>query len=955
MSHHRVFRIEVALRPDLPDPVGNQVIADLRERGERRIRSVRLVQICWIRGDIGSGGAGRVARELLADPVSERHAVDAPVLPVGGRHWIEIVRRPGVMDPVEESIRKGIADLGIFVEAVRTGRRYVVEGTAGPGDLRKLAERGFANPVIEEVLVDEALAAPFVSPPPVSQEVRVAPLRRASARKLLDISRRGGLALNLREMQAVQRHYRKLRREPTDIELETIAQTWSEHCVHKTLKGKIHFRGEVIDNLLASTIARATKKLAKPWCVSVFVDNSGVIRFDGKHDVCFKVETHNHPSAIEPYGGAGTGIGGVIRDILGTGLGAKPILNTDVFCFGPLDYPEKKVPKGILHPRRLFKGVVSGVRDYGNRMGIPTSSGAIYFDERYLGNPLVYCGTVGLLPRGLTEREAARGDLVVAMGGRTGRDGIHGATFSSEALHTKSETLSGGAVQIGNAITEKRVLDVLIQARDRRLYRAVTDCGAGGFSSAVGEMGRRLGVEVDLEKAPLKYAGLTYAEIWISEAQERMVLAVPPERWPALDALCRSEGVEAVVIGRFTGTGKLALRYAGRPVGELDMKFLHDGIPRFECRAVWNPPKTSEPVLREERDYNKALAAILASGNVASKEWVIRQYDHEVQGRSVLKPLIGAANDGPGDAVIISPVRGSNRGLVVACGMNPCYGDIDPYAMAASAIDEALRQVVAVGGDLDEVALLDNFSWGSTRDPENIGALVLACKACHDYSLAYGAPFISGKDSLNNEFRLGGKFISIPHSLLISSIAVMKDIRKAISMDAKRPGNLIYAVGLTKNELGGSHFHRLKGNLGRNAPQVDPVLGRNVLTTLARATARGLVRSAHDCSEGGLAVAAAEMAFAGDLGMRLDLNGLPRDGGVTRVYHALFSESNSRFLVEVEFGKRKAFERVMKDVPCAALGNVTAPRTLAMMWRGKTVLREDVRTLKKAWQGTVKG
>ncbi|MEM1304856.1 MAG: AIR synthase related protein, partial [Planctomycetota bacterium] len=545
-----------------------------------------------------------------------------------------------------------------------------------------------------------------------------------------------------------------LGRPPTDVELETLAQTWSEHCSHKTLAGRIAYRDENgerrFDNMLKETIFAATNELRRrwgddDWCVSVFVDNAGVVKFDDTNNLCFKVETHNHPSALEPYGGANTGLGGVIRDTLGTGLGAKPIASTDVFCFAPPDADAADLPPGVLHPRRVMQGVVEGVRDYGNRMGIPTVNGALCFDERYLGNPLVFCGNAGLIPDDKSFGDPRPGDLIVAVGGRTGRDGIHGATFSSAELTQESESLSGGAVQIGNAIEEKRVMDVLLQARDAgpggtSLYSAVTDCGAGGFSSAVGEMGEQIGAEVHLDRAPLKYDGLSYTEVWISEAQERMVLAVPEANWPTLDALCRSEGVEATVLGAFTPTQRLTLKHEGETVGDLPMGFLHDGRPPVVREASYTPPPVEPLAVPEKPDYTGDLLAILGSLNVASKEWVIRQYDHEVQGGSVVKPLVGAASDGPSDAAVVRPKLGSNRGMVLSCGINPRYGDLDPYHMAASAIDEAMRNCIAVGADPSRIALLDNFCWGDCERSETLGSLVRAALACHDLSLVLETP-----------------------------------------------------------------------------------------------------------------------------------------------------------------------------------------------------------------------
>ena len=632
--------------------------------------------------------------------------------------------------------------------------------------------------------------------------------------------------------------------------------------------------------MLKETIFAATQEIRKElgeqdWCVSVFEDNAGIVRFDDKYNVVFKVETHNHPSALEPYGGANTGIGGVIRDPLGTGLGAKPVCNTDVFCFAPPDTPLDSLPAGVLHPRRVMKGVVSGVRDYGNRMGIPTVNGALYFDPRYLGNPLVYCGNVGIIPREKSSKQTSPGDWVVTIGGRTGRDGIHGATFSSAELTSESETISGGAVQIGNAITEKMLMDVLLEARDRGLYSAVTDCGAGGFSSAVGEMGEHLGAEVDLEKAPLKYSGLSYTEIWISEAQERMVFSVPDEHWEEFYELCKSEGVEATIIGTFVDSGRLVLRYMGQQVADLDMQFLHGGRPPVIREAFYEaPPETPFQEDQLQGDAGIWLTAILGSLNVASKEWVIRQYDHEVQGGSVLKPLVGVNNDGPGDAAVVRPILTSRRGLVVSCGMNPYYGDLDTYHMAASAIDEALRNCVAVGADPERIAILDNFCWGYTDRAETLGTLVRAALACYDVATAMRTPFISGKDSLNNEFSYqdqegNRQTISIPSTLLISAMGQVDDVATCVSMDLKAAGNLVYQVGQTHDELGGSHLGLVSGASGGRVPRMDPGIALPTFKAVHQGICQGLIRSCHDLSEGGLAVAAAEMAFAGGLGLRL--------------------------------------------------------------------------------------
>ena len=458
--------------------------------------------------------------------------------------------KPGVMDPAALSVADAARDLGVTVDSVRSFRRYYGPSLS-PEAKAVLFRKVLANEAVEQVVEGPLTLEHLTVGAPYRFHRVVVPLRDLDDDGLQKLSRDGQLSLSLAEMRTIQEHFRAAGRDPTDVELETLAQTWSEHCSHKTLKGQIEFRDESgvrrYDNLLKETIFAATQEVrrrlgADDWCVSVFEDNAGVVRFDDKYHVCFKVETHNHPSAIEPYGGANTGLGGVIRDPLGTGLGAKPVCNTDVFCFAPPDTPPESLPPGVLHPLKVMKGVVAGVRDYGNRMGIPTVNGAVCFDERYLGNPLVFCGTVGLIPVDRCTKAARPGDLIVAVGGRTGRDGIHGATFSSVELTAESESVSGGAVQIGNAIAEKKLLDVLLQARDEGLYNAVTDCGAGGFSSAVGEMGEALGAAVELDKAPLKYAGLSYTEIWISESQERMILAVPPDELGAVADAVRRRG-----------------------------------------------------------------------------------------------------------------------------------------------------------------------------------------------------------------------------------------------------------------------------------------------------------------------------------------------------------------------------------------------------------------------------
>ena len=746
------WRFEVINKSGFADVHGNQVLDDIRELGIRPIEAVQSAKVFLVEADFEESFARRLASELMADPVCEEVHIGRSTAPSGlaKATLIEVHLKSGVTDPVAESVTSAIADMGAEAGHVRTARKYVLLGGINAQNVETITKRVLANDCIEDCIIGDEAEPPSPHLAPYELGISHWPVRDLDDAQLEALSKDKDLFLTLVEMKTIQAYFQDLGREPTDIELETLAQTWSEHCVHKTLKSAVDMSidGAQVkyDNLLKETVFKATQDLNKDWCISVFSDNAGVVAFDDDSAICFKVETHNHPSALDPYGGAATGIGGVIRDPMGTGMGAKPVANTDVFCFGEPDTKLDEIPKGILHPKRIMKGVVSGVRDYGNRMGIPTVNGAIYFDERYLGNPLVYCGNLGLMDKDKCFKHTQPGNLVVVVGGRTGRDGIHGATFSSGEMTHEHETVFSHAVQIGNPIVEKKMLDVLLQANEAGLYESITDCGAGGLSSAVGEMGADLGVQVDIEKVPLKYAGLSYTEIWISEAQERMVIAVKPENLEAIQAIFSAENVESTVIGRFTDDKKLTLKYQGQVVCDMDMDFLHDGVPKYSRKGVWTTPKLNEPGLPEKDSYTEALCRILGSYNVASKEWVIRQYDHEVQGGSVVKPLTGIANDGPSDAAVIRPKLNSNRAVALSCGMNPLYGDIDPYWMALAGIDEAIRNLVCVGARPDRIALLDNFCWGNCAKPDVFGSLVRAAQACYDGAMAFGAPFVSGKD-----------------------------------------------------------------------------------------------------------------------------------------------------------------------------------------------------------------
>ncbi len=973
-STEQLWEIELQPLPGHPDRLAENVLQSLTDLGFSSSGRARAAKSYLVAGSMEKKDAERIARELLCDQVVQQFAVDKvsseSVLQSTAveEAFYQVLYKPGVMDPESQSVLGAIQSLGLAATDCRTVRKYWLSEFP-PDQLQWLATKILSNDSIEQLVIGPLPFQKLSLGQTYTFGLSHVELLSALDEKLLQISRDWQLSLTLVEMQTIQTHYRELNREPTDIELETIAQTWSEHCSHKTLAGRVHYQDEngelKFNNLLKETIFAATQTIRadlgdRDWCVSVFKDNAGVVRFDENWNVTFKVETHNRPSALEPYGGANTGLGGVIRDTLGTGLGAKPICNTDVFCFADPNTATESLPPGVLHPRRIMKGVVNGVRDYGNRMGIPTVNGAVIFDQRYLGNPMVFCGSVGLIPNGKTNKQPQAGDWIVTIGGRTGRDGIHGATFSSVELTDQSEKLSGGAVQIGNAITEKMLADVMLQARDLGLYNAVTDCGAGGFSSAVGEMGEGIGAEVWLERVPLKYAGLSYTEIWISEAQERMVLAVPPHHWDAFEKLCSSESVEATIIGVFAPTGELTLKYQDHVTGRLSMEFLHGGRPPVVRNAKFTPRSTDPQTAREtlaQQNPEQTLKKILGSLNVASKHWIIRQYDHEVQANSVVKPLVGVANDGPSDAAVVRPRLESDRAIAVACGMNPWYGDIDPYHMAAASIDEAIRNCVAVGADPDQIGILDNFCWGYTDRPETLGTLVRAALACRDVSIAFGTPFISGKDSLNNEFsyidREGSRqTISIPSTLLISALGMVPQAEQCVTMDLKQAGNQIVIVGLTGEHLGGSHalLETAAARLGK-PPAVNVPRARQLYRQLHQAIRRGWVRSAHDLSEGGLAVAAAEMSFAGGLGVEIDVAQLPWEDVLPATNVArLFSESSSRILCEIEPQNLAQFIDLFRSGTTAVCGQVTAGPDVIIRDSENILVQCSWQSLKHAWQ-----
>ena len=949
--------------------------------GFTELLSLTCHDIYFIQGELSTADKSQIATKLLSDPVVQHWlAEDESLLHDKNDQLIEIALRPGVTDPVAEQITRAAKEIGInTVTQVATGQRFVIQASRllNNNELNLLAHRLLMNPVIHYFTLGN-ITPLFPEDATARHETEIITIRQLNAQQLLALSQDRRSALSLHEMQAIQQYYLTLDRDPTDVEFETLAQTWSEHCSHKTFKADITIQSDkqIIHGLLKSYIRAATEKIAAPWVWSAFVDNAGIIDFDDDYQIAFKVETHNHPSAIEPFGGANTGLGGVIRDVLG--VSAKPIAATDIFCFGIPESNAENLPEGVLHPARIREGVVAGVQDYGNKTGIPTVNGAVWYDAGYTANPLVFCGCVGLIPKNQHPRNPQPGDRIILLGGRTGRDGLRGATFSSMTMDAQTGEVAGASVQIGNPLIAKGLIEVTIRARDAKIYHAITDCGAGGLSSAVGEMASTIGAEVNLDSVKLKYSGLAPWEIWLSEAQERMVIAVPADKIAELTHLCEIYDIELTDLGYFTDTHQLRVRYKNQLVLDLSNEFLFDGMPLKNLEADLTPELNNpllDPLQGGERasgnnlilrtkvpsnggdlgvgnNLPKLLLKLLSHLNIASKAAIIRLYDHEVQGGTVVKPLTGINNDGPADACVLKP-QGTKgvKGIVLANGLNPEYGKYDPYRMALSAIDEAIRNAIAVGVNPDRIAILDNFCWGNPNDPKILGALVAACKGCYDAAVYYGTPFISGKDSLNNEyFAADGKRHAIPHTLLISALGIIEDVAKAITLDFKNPGNHIYLIGENTGTFLGSHFIKVGGFVNDIGSVPDlPQNSREIYRSLNRAMTAGLVKSCHDLSEGGLAVAVAEMCMAGRLGCELKLLDENIEG-------QLFGEANGRLLVEISpENKEKFIECFSQQLAnkVRLLGIVTDNTNLIINSNKQQLISLSVDDLLSAWQGEI--
>jgi len=984
-----VARVEVAFKEWVNDAAGNAVLRRMKEDLGIEASSVRTVDVYTFDCELSESELMRLGKELLVDPVIQTFQFGKPV--AGDFDWIvEVGFKPGVKDNVGDTAKEAAEELlkRKLDGAVYTSKQYLFKGNLSRGQIELIVSKLIANELIERWIISDARSWSKDSSlttyvPRVklehTPEVKEIPLD-VSDDSLMKISNERLLALDLREMKAIKKYYsnQKVAEErkafglpkwPTDVELECIAQTWSEHCKHKIFNAKITYYdgfGNVkrINSLFKSYVKKSTERIAKKvnWLVSVFKDNAGVFRFNDLWNLVMKVETHNSPSALDPYGGALTGIVGVNRDVMGTGRGARLVCNTDVFCFADPHY-SGEVPPRLHHPKRVFEGVRRGVEHGGNELGIPTVNGSIIFDNRFLGKPLVYCGTVGIMPAQINGEDSAEkivlpGDFAVMVGGRVGKDGIHGATFSSQELHAGSPVT---AVQLGDPITQKKMMDFLLEARDLGMFKALTDNGAGGLSSSIGEMAQFTGgCEIWLDKPPLKYAGLDPWEILISESQERMTVAVSPSKYDDFKALAERRGVECTAVGRFTNSGKFICTYGGKTVACLDMEFLHNGVPQMKLEARWVEKKYPEPDFPDDGNQTQNLLSLLGRLNICSKEYVIRQYDHEVQGGSVVKPLMGAENDGPSDAAVVRPLLDSLEGIVISNGIVPRYSDIDTYWMAACAVDEALRNYVATGGSLERVACLDNFCWcdpvKSDKTPDGdfkLAQLVRANQALYDFTAAYRMPLISGKDSMKNDYMIGAKKISIPPTLLISAIGKIDNVYRAVTIDAKKPGDVVYILGVTKEELGASEFYAMKGFIGNSVPKVDAKSAYKLYSRLSSAISEGLVASCHDCSDGGLGVALAETSIAGMLGMGVDLRLVPREG-VERNDSLLFSESQSRFVVTVSPTNAARFEKLLKGSIFARIGKVNdSGRFVITGLNGSLIIDASVAELKHAWKKTL--
>ena len=986
-------RLEIRLKKELFDAEGATVKKKAREYLGFDVDEVRVIRVLTFDTSLEQGQLERAKNEIFTNPVTEFSSFQPISENFDWIIWIGF--RPGVRDTAGSTAAEAIEDiLGVKLrpdEAIYTSKIYEIRGRLERAQAERIARELLANEIIQQWRVihksewDPTSGIGFPIPKVIIEhEPQVSEIPIGSDEELKRISLERNLALRDSDIPVIRQYF--LRPDvleerkkvgltlPTDVELEYISQARSDHCNHNTFRGLFRYHDlstgekEVVDSLFRTCIEEPTLRLMKEkdWVVSVLWDNAGVGRFDDESYYVITGETHNSPSNMEAYGGALTGIVGIYRDPMGTGKGSKLILGMYAYCVGPRDYSGELSPH--LHPRRLLDGVIEGVRDGGNKSGVPTPYGLLLFDESYLGKCLVFVTAMGIMPAEVAgessdKKVTSPGDLIVMSGGRVGKDGIHGVTAASE---TYSEHTPAGHVQIGDPYTQKKMHDFLLEARDEGLISFITDCGGGGLSSAVGESARfSNGCRVDLDKVPLKYEGLDQWEIWVSESQERMIIAIKPEHIDRFMELSRKHAVESTVIGEYNDSGYLRLDYKGKTCAYVRMDLLKSEFPQWEFDAEWVPPGLrglTEPVITEPADYGSLLKDMLARPNICARNWIARQYDHEVQGGSVIKPLVGKARDVPSDGAIIRPVLEKKRGIAVSQALNPYYSKIDTYHMVAATIDEAVRKVIAVGGDPQHLGGVDNFCWPSVEyDPvENpdgkykAAQLVRANWALRDYCLSYGIPLLSGKDSMYIDGKVKGPYgerrkISGLPTLLFTVCSVVEDVGKCVTMDIKFPGDLLYVIGETADELGGGEFYQRMGYVGHNVPIVNAQKFLSTYERLALAIDQEVVASCHAIGRGGLAVHLALIAMAGELGIRLELEDIPTTENLN-LYKLLYSESCGRFLVTVAPQHRARFEEIMLGTPTALVGVVTEKPTVHLTQGGKTVLKESVRDLKSCWK-----
>ncbi len=982
-------RLEVGFKRGVRDVLGEKVKKEIREVLGLPVLDVKTSDVYTIGENLRRKELSLLAKSLFSDPVIQEASIGRQLRK--DYDWmIEIGFKPGVTDNVGKTAKIGIEEvLGRKLKTeVYTSKRYFIYGKRlKKKDAERIA-RYLANDLIQRWLIlkrgeeEKGLDMPEVEIPHQPRVLEIS--LDVSDEEILKLNQKRSLALNLEEMKAIKAYFSRpdvlkerekmgLGRKITDVELECIAQTWSEHCKHKIFNAKIFYKEDKktvqINSLFKTFIKGATEKIKKKksWLVSVFWDNSGVMEFSKEWLFCFKCETHNSPSNEEPYGGALTGIVGVYRDIMGTGRGGYLIYGTYGFCVGNPFYSGILRPK--FHPRRLLEGVRKGVEDGGNKSGVPTIYGLTFFDNGYIGKPAIFVSAGGLIPKKIKGRdgwkkEIKNGDLIVMAGGRVGADGIHGATQSSLEA---GEWISASHVQLGDPFTQKKLHDFLIEARDRGLFSAITDNGAGGLSSSVGEMARLSGgFELHLDKVPLKYTGLEPWQILLSESQERMTLAVSPKNIKEFRQLAKKHDVEATVIGRFNNSGKFYCTYKGKSIALLDMDFIHEGVPQMELEAEWKRPEErglKEPELKEIGNHNLILEKMLSRPNTASKEYITRQFDHEVQGTSVIKPLVGCKSDAPSDAAVIKPLYHSNQGLAVCAALNPDYGLIDTYWMTALTIDEAIRRIISVGGSLQQIALNDNFCWPSPLpspyNPEaryKLAQLVRAARALYDFTLAFGVPCISGKDSMSMDGWVKNasgrtKRVSALPTIQISAVGKIKDVRRCVTMDVKEPGDLVYVLGMTKDELGGSEYYKARGRIGLNVPKPDAKTNRRLYQALSRAIKRGLASFCHGVYKGGIGLSLAQVSIAGGYGMEIELDRIPSEPRL-KPDKVLYSESAGRFLVGVSPKNKEGFERALKGNVFSKIGRVRKDGKFRVFFKRRPLINQDIFRLRNCFRKT---